>query len=293
MRFSILRICWIPNGELISCSGASVEPPGSISIARETSLYISPNSSKGPSILFPFESNDSSKDFLAIKKILLKELEEWKLGGKYESRLLHEAQEGNSLGMGEALGWNLKCLNIKHIPKQGIMTYYSWNQIHQSQELGKFAETLQERDSWSACRYVTCREHLDPGMFPYSCWCHFFCLVGRGFPAQSFLFWRRLLQGFTSPLLGTPLLGYLIVKANLLERRLLWIFIFPLLQEFRKGFYLRLGRYYLPLMTISLAFFQLPSQIHCHDCFPQVEPLNWLSSLSLLFSPWPVEGTSA
>jgi len=66
-----------------------------------------PTNSKGASIL-PALKTSSPKAFLAMARVLLKELIGWNVAGKKTSWLFQETQGGKSSGIGEALGCNLK-----------------------------------------------------------------------------------------------------------------------------------------------------------------------------------------
>jgi hypothetical protein len=91
-----------------------VAAPGSISTACDTSRCMRPNRSNGASILPPSKTEGSPNAFLAIDNALLKVLMVWKLAGKKMSRLFQEAQEGKSLGVGEAFGY-ISTINIINI----------------------------------------------------------------------------------------------------------------------------------------------------------------------------------
>ena len=94
----------MPNDECLRCSGPSLSPPGSISIARDTSRYIRPTRSKTASILPSSKVEESFKIFAAIDKVLLKMALLWKVARRNLSWLFQEAQGGKLVGIGEGLG---------------------------------------------------------------------------------------------------------------------------------------------------------------------------------------------
>ena len=78
--------------------------PGSISTARETSLYVSPNRSNGASMVPSSRTEGLANNFLTIDSVFLNTPDAWKLAGKYTSRLFQDAQEGKSLGIRDGFG---------------------------------------------------------------------------------------------------------------------------------------------------------------------------------------------
>jgi hypothetical protein len=99
--------------EFTRWTGDFPSPSGSISMARQASLYMRPTNNNVESIL-PLLKMSSLKPFLARARFLLKDFMVWKDSGKKTSWLFQEAQGGKSSGIGEAFGWNYKMVNIEN-----------------------------------------------------------------------------------------------------------------------------------------------------------------------------------
>jgi hypothetical protein len=82
MSPSILFTSLIPKLEFTRWGGSFVSAPGSISIARETSRYMSPKRRRGASTFPTSITLEPAKDFLKIDRASLKESLEWKSAGK-------------------------------------------------------------------------------------------------------------------------------------------------------------------------------------------------------------------
>ena len=82
IRFRMASKSLIKKGEFSRCTVDFEDVPGSNSAARETSLYVSPNRSKGASTFPPFKTEGSFRVEWRISNIFFNEDIEWNSLGK-------------------------------------------------------------------------------------------------------------------------------------------------------------------------------------------------------------------